>query len=98
MNKPSKFVYRSVRLHAFLKNRDLQDVQISGGSSVSHQLNLSSLFFSTNMVGVYCVNQLIRFTNGALNARSFCQIFEVFIQWHTQCGSFLLLEFIRFLL
>lgn len=36
--------------------------------SIEPQLSL----FSTNMMGV-CVNQLIRFTNGVLNALTFCQ-------------------------
>lgn len=41
------------------------------------------------MVGVYCVNQLIRFTNGALNAVNFHHfLFVCFIQCHMQCGSF----------
>lgn len=45
--------------------------------------------FSTSMVGAYCVNQPIIFTNGALNTLNFYQVFFL-IQWCTHCNTFLL--------
>lgn len=74
MNKPSKLVHQSRRLRMLLKRRGSGHVRTPGGNSTSSLLNPSCIF-RTNRVGAYCVNQPIRFTNGALNFLAFCSIY-----------------------
>lgn len=73
-NKPSKLVCQGKRLRVLFKRRGSGHVRTPGGNSTSSLLNPICIF-RTYMVGAYCVNQPVRFTNGALNFLAFCSIY-----------------------
>lgn len=82
MNKPSKHVYQSTRLHVLFKSRDSGHKRTPGGNSTSYQLN-PSYVFRTNMVSAYWVNLLKRFTSGALSFLTFCSIYFFYSTAHS---------------